>query len=134
MTPYEQAMDALRRGAQTRIAVVGASNNPEKYGNIIGNNLKGKGFTVLPINPREDSVAGLKAYRSLADLDGPVDIVDIVTPPPATLKVLEEAARLSLPLVWLQDGSWDDEVLEFARGAPFLTVHNACIMVAASQV
>lgn len=119
-----------RRGPETRIAVVGASNDPAKYGNVIVRDLSAKGYAVLPVNPREKEVAGLPAWPRLADVPGPVHIVNVVTPPAVTRKVLEEAAALGLPAVWLQDGSWDDEVLAFAAGAPFRTVWQACIMVA----
>ncbi|HHN73922.1 MAG TPA: CoA-binding protein [Acidobacteria bacterium] len=118
-----------RQGPETRIAVVGASNNPEKYGNIIVRNLAGKGYTVLPINPKEETIAGLPAYKSLAEAPLPIDIVTMVTPPPVTRKVLEQVAELGLGHVWLQDGSFDEEVLAYARQAPFHTVHHACIMV-----
>lgn len=127
----KEVIDRLhQRGPETRIAVVGASNDPAKYGNVIVRNLAAKGYTVLPVNPREDEIAGLKAYPSLEAVPGPVHIVDVVTPPAVTRKVLEEAARLGLPAVWLQDGSWDDSVLEVAVKAPFKTVYDACIMVA----
>lgn len=119
-----------RRGRATRIAVVGASNDPAKYGNVIVRDLAAKGYTVRPVNPREREIAGLPAFRSLSELPGPVEIVTLVTPPAVTRGVLEEAARLGLPAVWLQDGSWDEEVLAFARAAPFRTVYQACIMVA----
>jgi len=119
-----------RRGRETRIAVVGASNNPAKYGNIIVRNLAAKGYTVLPVNPRETEIAGLPAYPNLSAVPLPVDVVDIVTPPAVTKGILEEAARLGLPAVWLQDGSWDDAALEVAAKAPFRTVYQACIMVA----
>ena len=65
-------------------------------------------------------------------MPGPVHIVNVVTPPAVTKGVLEEAARLGLPAVWLQDGSYDEEVLEVAAKAPFRTVHEACIMVASN--
>lgn len=118
-----------RRGPETRIAVVGASNDPHKYGNIIVRNLAAKGFTVLPVNPKEQEIAGLPAYPSLAAVPGPIHVVDMVTPPPVTRKVLEEIAALGLPAVFLQDGSFDDAVLEYAATAPFKTVYDACIMV-----
>ncbi len=129
-----EVFETLRqRGPATRIAVVGASNDPAKYGNIIVRNLAGKGYTVLPVNPKEKEIAGLPAYPNLASVPGPVHIVDVVTPPPVTKGVLAEAARLGLPAVWLQDGSYDDSVLELATKAPFKTVYEACIMVAAGQ-
>lgn len=118
-----------QRSPRARIAVVGASNNPEKYGNIIVRNLMGKGYDVLPINPREANVAGLPAYPNLAAAPGPIDIVDFVTPPAVTLNVLREVAALGLPAVFLQDGSFDAAVLQYIGTAPFQTVYGACIMV-----
>ena len=130
--PPEVFEQLRRRGPQTRIAVVGASNDPAKYGNIIVKNLAAKGYTVLPVNLREGEVAGLPAFPNLAAVPGPVHIVTVVTPPAVTRKVLEEASRLGLPAVWLQDGSYDETVLDMAAGAPFRTVHEACIMVASN--
>jgi len=125
---------ALLKSTKTRIAVVGASNNPAKYGNIIVLNLKAQGFTVLPVNLHETAIAGLPVYRSLADIPKPVDIVDVVTPPTVTRRILKDAASAGIELVWLQDGSFDDAVLAEARAAPFATVHHACIMVVARTV
>jgi hypothetical protein len=130
--PPEVFEQLRRRGPETRIAVVGASNDPAKYGNVIVRNLAAKGYTVLPVNPREKAIAGLPAYASLAAVPGPVHIVNVVTPPAVTKGVLEEAARLGLPAVWLQDGSYDDAVLAAAEKAPFRTVREACIMVASN--
>jgi predicted CoA-binding protein len=128
-----EVFERLRhRGPETRIAVVGASNDPAKYGNVIVKNLVAKGYTVLPVNPREKEIAGLPAFPNLAAVPGPVHIVDVVTPPAVTKGVLEEAERLGLPAVWLQDGSYDEAVLEVAGKAPFRTVHEACIMVASN--
>jgi len=127
--PHPQEVMDLLRDKSIRIAVVGASNNPQKYGNIIVRNLSGKGYTVLPINPKEKEIAGLPAYPSLAEAPKPIDLVNFVTPPPVTRKVLEQVAELGLPHVWLQEGSYDDEVLAYVAQAPFKTVYDACIMV-----
>lgn len=128
-----EVFDRLRRrGHETRIAVVGASNHPEKYGNVIVRNLAAKGYTVLPVNPHETEIAGLPAFPDLESVPGPVHIVNVVVPPRVTLGVLAKAGELGLPAVWLQDGSFDDAVLEAAARAPFETVYDACIMVASS--
>ncbi len=128
-----EVFEALRRrGPGTRIAVVGASNRPEKYGNIIVRNLASKGYTVFPVNPHEERIAGIPAFPNLSAVPPPIDIVDVVTPPAVTRTVLEEAARLGLPAVWLQDGSYDEATLAFAAKAPFHTVYEACIMVASN--
>jgi hypothetical protein len=129
--PHPQdVMDILKnKSPETRIAVVGASNNPEKYGNIIVRNLKQKGYGVLPINPKEDEIEGLPVYHALDEIDQPVDIVTFVTPPKVTRKMLEAMAAMGLKNAWLQEGSYDDEVLDFVAEAPFKTVYDACIMV-----
>jgi hypothetical protein len=126
--PREVFEILARRGPETRIAVVGASTNPQKFGNRIVRDLAAKGYTVLPVNPKEAEIEGLTAYPSLAELDPPVSLIDVVTPPPVTKKVLEEVERLGLGPVWLQDGTFDDEVLEQVARAPFPVVYNACIM------
>jgi len=121
----------LLRSSTTRIAVVGASNDPSKFGNIIVKNLLGHGYTVYPVNLHEATIAGLRVYRSLVDVPKPVDIVDVVTRPEVTREILRDAAAAGCGLVWLQDGSFDDAVLDAAAAAPFKTVHDACIMVVA---
>jgi len=139
--PYPVGMDAaferakeLLRSTKTRIAVVGASNNPAKFGNIIVHNLMRQGFDVVPVNLRETTIAGLPVYRSLADVPKPVDLVDVVTPPHVTRRILKDAEAAGIKLVWLQDGSFDDAVLADAAAAPFQTVHHACIMVVARSL
>ena len=125
-------MDLLRRkSAETRIAVVGASNAPHKYGNIITKNLLGKGYTVLPVNLREESIAGLPVTAHVSDLSPTPDLVVIVTPPASTRAVLRELADATPPAppVWLQDGSFDAGILASLEGAPHETVHGACVMV-----
>jgi len=131
-TALADATDLLRR-ASTRIAVVGASNSPWKFGNIIVRKLMAHGYRVFPVNLRETTIAGLPAYRSLKELPQPVDIVDVVTPPAVTHRILQDASEAGIGLVWLQDGSFDRSVLDAAEAAPFKTVHHACIMVVARQ-
>ena len=117
------------KSAGTRIAIIGASNNPEKYGNIIPGNLKGKGYTVLPVNPREETIQGLPVYASPAELPDPVHILTFVTPPKVTRAILEQLDPARFPVVWLQDGSFDDEIVALAEAKFDTVVHHACIMV-----
>lgn len=130
--PTEVFERLRRRGPETRIAVVGASANPAKYGNVIVRNLAAKGYTVLPVNPHESVIAGLPVHPNLESVPAPVHIVNVVTHPEVTARILEKAARLGLPAVWLQDGSYDDAALAIAEGAPYQTVYEACIMVASN--
>ena len=136
MTRTASALDEARtllRHRRARIAVVGASNDPRKYGNIIVNDLLVRGYDVIPVNPHEEEIAGLRVYRSLAEVPKPVDIVDVVTQPEVTLTILRDAEAAGVGLVWLQPGSFDAAVLAAAAAAPFRTVHDACVMVEARR-
>ena len=111
------------------VAVVGATDNPRKYGNRIYLDLKGKGLRVYPVNPSRDSVDGDPAYASLADLPEPPDIIDFVVPPTRTLRVLEQANELGFTTVWIQPGAESDDVVTYLDEHGFNYVTDACIMV-----
>lgn len=117
----------------TIIAVIGASNNTRKYGSIITRNLLGHGYTIWPVNPRRDTVHGLTCYPTVAALPGAPAIVNVVTPPEATLDILRQCAEAGVANVWLQPGSFDDACLGYAASAPFSTESEACIMVVAAR-
>ena len=98
------------------------------------------GYTVLPVNPRESQVVGLPAVSAVAELERPVHVVNIVTPPAVTARVLRECAAAGLVDVWLQPGSFDDTTLAEAdslhtpAGQPLNVEADACIMVIARMV
>ena len=115
----------------TTIAVVGANDNPAKFGSKIYRDLKAKGYTVYAINPYRDVVDGDRCYRSLADLPEAPTIVDFVVPPRRTLETLEHCRELGLMDVWIQPGAEDDAVLAYLEEHGFNHLANACIMVEA---
>jgi uncharacterized protein len=122
---------ALLRQPDTIVAVVGASDDPEKYGNIIYLDLRARGIAVRAVNPYRDTVAGDPCWRSLADLPEPPTIVNIVVPPTRTLAVLEVCDRLGWRTVWIQPGAADDAVRQFVADHGFTALVDACIMVGA---
>lgn len=111
------------------IAIVGATDNPEKYGNRIYRDLKGKGFRVYPVNPTKDTVDGDAAYADLGDVPETPDIVNFVVPPPRTLRILQRAKELGLTNVWIQPGAEDEDVMHYLADNDFDYLANACIMV-----
>lgn len=121
----------LLESAETTIAVVGATTNPSKYGNIIYHDLKSKGFEVFAVNPYRDEVDGDPCWRSLSDLPEAPTIVDIVVPPARTLTVLQECLDLGLMNVWIQPGAGDQAVRDFVEAHDFNGLVGPCIMVAA---
>lgn len=110
------------------IAVVGASSNPAKYGNIIIKNLTGKGYEIIPVNPKESTIEGLTVTASAMDAADRAGILDFVVPPAVALSVLKQLVGADVT-IWLQDGSFDDEVISFAESNFSHVVHHACIMV-----
>jgi len=78
-----------------QIAVIGASRSPQKIGYAIIDNIIKSGYqgTIYPINPKEDEIAGLKTYRSVKDVEGPIDLAVISVPVMHTAQVSEECGK-----------------------------------------
>ncbi len=113
------------------IAVVGATDRPGKYGGIIYRDLKTKGYRVVPINPGRATVDGDVAFGSIGDLPEAPDIVNVVIPPPRTLRLLDEIADLDEAAVWIQPGAADDRVRDRVEELGIPALINACIMIRA---
>lgn len=114
--------------ATVRIGLVGASNDPRKYGNIILRDLVRKGFDVVPINPTEETVAGLRAYPTL-EAAGPVDIANFVVPPPVATEVVGAVPADGAKVIWFQPGSFDSATVEVAKRRFDEVIAGPCIMV-----
>jgi uncharacterized protein len=114
---------------QKRFAVVGATDNPEKYGNKIVKNLRGRGYEVYPVNPKLEAVEGLKCYASIAEIPVRVDVVDFVVPPKATEEILKQCKNLGLDRIWLQPGSESETAIAFCQDNNLKVVHSVCVML-----
>lgn len=112
-----------------RFAVIGASDNPEKYGNKILKNLKNRGYEVYPVNPRLKEVEGLVCYAGLSDIPCKVDVVDFVVPPAVTVEVLKQCKELGLTRIWLQPGSESEAAIAYCRENNLQVVYNVCVMM-----
>jgi predicted CoA-binding protein len=123
--PKESAMQDLIKEfmAQKRFAIVGATNNPKKYGYEIFKNLRSHGYEVYPVNPGLKELDGVKCYPSLADIPDRVDVVDFVVPPKVTEITLKECKRLGL-----QPGSESEAAIAFCHENNLKVVHDICVM------
>ena len=110
-------------------AVVGATDNPDKFGYKIFKLLKKADYTVFPVNPGLESVQGEKCYASLADLPEKPEAVNFVVPPKVGEAIVAECAALGIKNVWLQPGANGDTVVEAAKKQGMNTIHSSCIMV-----
>lgn len=109
------------------MAVIGLSRDPAKAARRVPAYLSTKGFQVVPVNPHAERILGKKAYPSVTDVPGPVDIVVIFRPSSEAGAFVREAlARPDQPAIWLQEGiTAPDEVAE-ARAAGRLVVQDLC--------
>jgi uncharacterized protein len=126
--PSSEALRQLLTDART-IAVVGASSNPEKPSHGIMQKLLSAGYHVIPVNPRETEVLGQRAYPSLADVPGRIDIVDVFRRPEYTPPIADEAVAVGAKALWLQSGIVSDEAAARARAGGLVVVMDACIGV-----
>jgi len=115
--------------SQKRFAIIGATDNPKKYGYEIFKNLKRRGYEVYPVNPRLKELEGTKCYPSLSDILVKVDVVDFVVPPAVAGKVLKECKKLELTRIWLQPGSESEAAIDFCRKNNLKVVHDVCVML-----
>lgn len=114
---------------QKRFAVVGATNNPEKYGNKIFHNLRRRGYEVYPVNPKLEELDGAKCYPNLASIPVKVDVVDIVVPPQKAEEVIKEAKQLGIERIWLQPGAESETAIKFCQENGLKCVYNTCVMM-----
>jgi acyl-CoA synthetase (NDP forming) len=114
------------------IAVIGASNDRSKYGNQAVRSYLAQGWNVYPVNPRDPIVEGLPAFRSIAELPGPVDRASLYVPPSVGLGLLEAIAARGAKELWVNPGSGSPELLARAEELGLLTV-EACSIIAAAD-
>ena len=115
--------------AQKRFAIVGATDDTNKYGHEIFKNLKRRGYEVYPVNPRLKELEGTKCYPSLSDIPVKVDVVDFVVPPEITQEILKECKRLGFERIWLQPGSESEAAITYCLDNNLKVVHSVCVML-----
>ncbi len=115
--------------AQKKFAVIGATDNPAKYGNQIFKNLKKRGYEVYPVSARIKELEGVKCYTCLSDIPVKVDVVDFVVPPEVTCNFLKECKKLGLTRIWLQPGSENQDAIKYCYENGLKVVHDVCVMM-----
>jgi predicted CoA-binding protein len=107
------------------VAIIGASADPDKFGNkSIHAHLKA-GYDVYPVNPKEETIEGLKVYRSILDVPVALDRISLYLPPPVAVRVLDDIAKKGCKQLWVNPGVESSELMEKA-GALGLNAIFAC--------
>ena len=97
------------------VAIIGASCDRQKFGNRALHAFRRQGYTVIPINPNETQIEGLRAYASVLDVPGPIDMATFYVPPEVGQKIIGEVSQKGIAEVWLNPGSESDELIRLAR-------------------
>ena len=129
MSHHNPSDDELRRlltDAST-IAMVGASSKPDKDSYGIMQKLQRAGYKVIPVNPRETEILGERAFPSLLDIPGPVDIVDVFRRPEDTPAIADDAVKIGAKALWLQTGIVNEDAASRASSGGLIVVMDACI-------
>jgi predicted CoA-binding protein len=111
------------------IAVVGASRESWKPSHSVPLQMIRHGWTIIPVNPYAEEIFGLKAYRTLADIEQPIDLVDIFRPAADALEIVRQAVAIKAPAVWLQSGIVSAEARRIATDAGLDYVEDRCLAV-----
>jgi predicted CoA-binding protein len=124
-------MDQILRVLQTyqKVAIVGLSANPNRPSYFAATYLKDYGYEITPVNPAYDEVIGFKCYPSLAEVPGPLEVVDIFRKPGDVPPIVDEAIRLGAKVIWLQLGVIHEEAAAKAKAAGLEVVMDRCMKI-----
>lgn len=117
---------ALLKRAKT-IAVVGLSDNASRASYGVSHYMQSHGYRIVPVNPTIRESLGEKAYASLAEVPEKIDIVNVFRRSEYVPDVVEEAIRLKVSAIWMQEGVVHEEAAERARQAGIFVVMDRCI-------
>ena len=94
------------------VAIIGASADPSKFGNKSIHAHRRAGYDVYPVNPKEETVEGLKCYKSILDVPVTLDRISLYLPPPVAVKVLDDIAEKGCKELWVNPGVESHELME----------------------
>jgi len=112
-----------------RIAVVGMSRDPRKAAHLVPKYLLENGYEIIPVNPYADEILGLKVYKSLKEIPEDIDIVEVFRPSDEVLDIVREAVEKNVKVIWLQEGIYNREAVEYAKKHGIKIVWNRCMYV-----
>jgi len=110
------------------IAVVGLSDSPLRPSHGVAAYMQSHGYHIIPVNPSIKGALGEKAVASLSEVKEKIDIVDVFRRSEFVPQVVDEAIRLKVPVLWLQEGVIHEEAAAKARQAGIFVVMDHCIL------
>jgi len=127
--PTKSEIEAFLRRIRS-VAVLGLSETPGKPSHNVAHELQKFGYRIVPVNPTAKEILGERAWPDLESAlrgAGPVDVVDVFRRPEHVAAIVDDAIRLKVPALWLQEGVVDADAAQRARDAGIFTVMDRCM-------
>ncbi len=112
-----------------RIAVIGLSDNPERTSYMVTEAMQNAGYEIIPVNPMIKEWKGIPAVRSLKEIDGHVDIVNVFRQSKYLPEIAKETVEIGADVLWAQLGVENEEAKEYAEKHGVTVIMNRCIKV-----
>jgi len=110
------------------IAVVGLSDSPMRPSHGVSAYMQSQGYRIVPVNPQIAEALGETAYPSLLEVREKIDLVDVFRRSEHVDEIVEQAIRLKVPAIWLQEDVINERAAERARKAGMFVVMDRCIL------
>ncbi|HOV53865.1 MAG TPA: CoA-binding protein, partial [Fervidobacterium sp.] len=98
-----------------KVAIVGATTNKNKFGYIVLKDLIRKGFEVIPVSPKYDSIDGIEVYKDVSLLPEDTELLVFIVPPEVGLVEFKKAYEKGFRKFWFQPGAESKEIIEYAK-------------------
>jgi predicted CoA-binding protein len=116
--------------AAPAFGVAGASKNRDKYGNKVLRCYQQNGRKVIPVNPVETEIEGVACVKAVSDLPAEVLSLSVITPPPVTDKVVEQAIARGIRNIWMQPGAQSSAAIAACERAGLNVIADgSCVLV-----
>ena len=118
----------ILKDSQT-IAVVGLSPKPHRPSHQVALYLMEVGYTIIPVNPGQDTILGYTCYPNLRDIPTPVDMVDIFRRQEEVAPIVEDAIAIGAKFIWMQEGIVNEKAAAKAEGAGLTVIMDRCTKI-----
>ncbi|TFE03368.1 CoA-binding protein [Jeotgalibacillus sp. R-1-5s-1] len=112
-----------------RIAVIGLSDDPSRTSYGVSEAMQASGYEIIPVNPMIKEALGVKAVKSLSEIEGKIDIVNVFRRSVFLPELAEDFLKSDAPVFWTQLGVMDEEVFRKIESAGRTVIMDRCIKV-----
>ncbi|MCU9614700.1 CoA-binding protein [Caldibacillus lycopersici] len=126
--PSLEEIGAILKNSK-RIAVVGLSDNPERTSYMVSKAMQDAGYEIIPVNPTVDNVLGVKAVKTLKDIQGHVDIVNVFRRSEFLPEIAKDFDEINAEVFWAQQGVVNEEAYQFLKTRGYTVIMDLCIKV-----